>query len=92
MLIIRKRRQYKKDELRAIARGLDSTKLESIVDCLARDIPLHASQRDHQLKGEFCSFRECHISGDWLLIYRKHHNTLILELVRTGTHSDLFSK
>lgn len=35
-------------------------------------------------------FRECHINPDWLLIYRKDNDELILHLTRTRTHSDLF--
>ena len=34
--------------------------------------------------------RECHIQLDWLLVYKIVHETLILKLIRTGTHSDLF--
>ena len=34
--------------------------------------------------------RECHIEPDWLLVYQIVNDTLILKLIRTGTHSDLF--
>ncbi|MDE5737836.1 MAG: type II toxin-antitoxin system YafQ family toxin [Oscillospiraceae bacterium] len=46
--------------------------------------------KDHQLKGNFKGFRECHIEPDWLLIYKIYENQLILSLERTGSHSDLF--
>lgn len=61
---------------------------------LANDIPLPAKNKDHTLQGEFVGCRECHIRPDWLLIYRKTDNNelQILELARTGTHSDLFKK
>lgn len=36
--------------------------------------------------------RECHIQPDWLLIYQIDNNNLILNLVRMGSHSDLFKK
>ena len=51
---------------------------------------LSVKHRDHALTGEFKGFRECHITPDWLLVYRKFESTLILSLLRTGTHSDLF--
>ncbi|MBQ7154135.1 MAG: type II toxin-antitoxin system mRNA interferase toxin, RelE/StbE family [Synergistaceae bacterium] len=35
--------------------------------------------------------RECHINPDWLLVYRKDKKELILYLIHTGTHSDLFN-
>ena len=34
--------------------------------------------------------RELHIEPDWLLVYQIQKSELILRLVRTGTHSDLF--
>ena len=45
---------------------------------------------DHPLKGEYKGYRELHITPDWLLIYKIKDKELILELTRTGTHSDLF--
>lgn len=65
-------------------------KLEHIVEKLARGVPLHLEEKDHQLSGNFSDFRECHIEPDWLLIYRIYEDEVILELIRTGTHSDLF--
>lgn len=67
-------------------------KLEDIVEKLSRGIPLSAAQRDHQLTGNFVDFRECHIEQNWLLIYRIHDYELVLELIRTGTHNDLFGR
>jgi mRNA interferase YafQ len=43
---------------------------------------------DHALKGEYKDIREFHISGDLLVIYRVQDATL--ELLRIGTHSQLF--
>ena len=51
-------------------------------------------KKDLKLAGNLSGFRECHIKPDWLLIYGKEDNAElhILNLVRTGTHSDLFKK
>ena len=46
---------------------------------------------DHSLSGGYKGHRECHVNPDWLLIYKKVKDELTLYLVRTGTHSDLFS-
>lgn len=43
-----------------------------------------------QFKKDYNGMRECHIEPDWLLIYQIVRNELILNLVRTGSHSDLF--
>ena len=38
---------------------------------------------DHELKGNFICFRECHIRSDWLLIYLIEDDILILTLADT---------
>jgi mRNA interferase YafQ len=47
---------------------------------------------DHPLKGDWEDCRDCHVRGDWLLIYRivetKDGEEIIF--VRTGTHAELF--
>lgn len=51
---------------------------------------LRGRYRDHALKGEWAGYRELHISGDWLLVYRINEGRLQLVLTRTGSHDDLF--
>ena len=51
--------------------------------------PLPPEARDHKLKGDFSDCREFHISGDLLVIYKI--NNEILQLIRIGNHSELFS-
>jgi mRNA interferase YafQ len=56
---------------------------------LRASYPLAPAQRDHALQGgKWHGCRECHIQPDWLLVYRVRGQSL--ELVQTGTHSDLF--
>lgn len=62
--------------------------LKSFVTVLAIPSVLPQNNQDHNLKGNYKGFRECHIAPDWLLIYR--YNGEYLELSRTGTHADLF--
>ncbi|EJG57729.1 DNA damage inducible protein [Streptococcus pneumoniae 2072047] len=38
----------------------------------------------------FQGVRECHTQPDWLLVYKVDKSELILNLLRTGSHSDLF--
>ncbi len=71
-------------------RGLDMRRLHDAVTKLATGIPLDAHYKDHRLQGSLSTYRECHLDSDWLLVYHIHHEILILELVRTGTHSDIF--
>ena len=84
--------QYKKDLKLARKRHLPEEELNLVVFNLANDITLDAKYKDHELISNFKGFRECHIRPDWLLLYRKTDKgeLQILELARTGTHSDIF--
>ena len=62
---------------------------EAMVMLIANDAPLGPEWLDHALKGEWADHRECHIGGDFLLIYQLEVNWI--NFVRSGTHSELFS-
>lgn len=81
---------FKKDLKLAKKRGYDLSLLNNVVDTLAMGQPLAEKYKDHSLIGNYKGCRECHITPDWLLIYEISDNELILYLIRTGTHSDLF--
>ena len=78
--------KFKKDYKLAKKRGLDMRLLEYVID----ELLLDAKYLDHPLHGDYEGFNECHIQPDWLLIYGKDEEDLILTAVRTGTHTDLF--
>ncbi len=83
---------FKKDARLMKERGLEMEKLKTIVGMLAEGFCLPERCHDHALKGNLKEHRECHIESDWLLVYRIYNAELILELTRTGSHSDLFKK
>ena len=85
-------KQYKKDVKLAKKRNYKMEELYFVVEKLANDEILEERYHDHNLEGNWEGHRELHIRSDWLLIYQKKDNLLILELSRTGTHSDLFGK
>ena len=80
--------QFKRDVKRAKKRGKNTDRLKTVILLLARGRTLPAKYKDHQLKGVYKDCRECHVEPDWLLIYRVEGN--VRQLVRTGTHTDLF--
>lgn len=84
--------RFKKDYKLALNRGRDISKLDAVISALANGQPLEERYRDHALTGKWKRHRECHIEPDWLLIYLREDDTLVLTLSRTGTHSDLFKK
>ena len=57
---------------------------------VANDGPLPAQWRDHALRGEWADHRECHVGGDFLLIYQCDSSMVVF--VRAGTHSELFEE
>jgi mRNA interferase YafQ len=70
--------------------------LKSVILLLiANDGPLGPEWKDHPLKGEWSAFRECHIGGDFLLIYHVDDDagkSGMVDFVRAGTHSELFNE
>jgi mRNA interferase YafQ len=83
--------KYKKSLIICKKRGYNIEDLNTVIALLQKnDNPLPPKYKDHKLKGRFSTYRECHIAPDWLLIYRKTKKTLILLLVDTGKHNDLF--
>ncbi len=82
--------RFKKDLKTVQRQGKDLDKLFNVINILANDERLDPKFHDHLLSGNFEGCRECHIEPDWLLIYQIREEELILNLTRTGTHSDLF--
>ncbi len=74
----------------------DMRLLKSVILLLiANDGPLDPEWKDHPLKGEWSDFRECHIGGDFLLIYQVDDaagKSGTVDFVRVGTHSELFNE
>jgi len=63
---------------------------EAMLLLIANDGPLGPEWLDHPLKGNWIDHRECHIGGDFLLIYRADDRQIVF--VRAGTHADLFNE
>lgn len=84
--------QFKKDYKLALKRGCNPDRLQEIITLLIDEEPLPEKYRDHALADSrnYKGMRECHIEPDWLLIYKIEQKILILKLIRTGSHSDLF--
>jgi len=62
---------------------------------IAGDAPLGPEWKDHPLKGDWADYRECHVGGDFLLIYKIDdsvgRNGAVV-FTRAGTHSALFNE
>lgn len=84
--------QFKKDYKLALKRGCDPKELAEVISLLASQQQLPSKYKDHALENSrnYKGMRECHIKPDWLLIYKIYADRLVLGLIRTGSHSDLF--
>jgi mRNA interferase YafQ len=83
------RRDFKREKKGQHRRELDSL-VADVVSLLAEDQTLPTKNHDHALSGDWDDHRECHLKPDLLLIYRKLEGE-VLQLVRLGSHSELFS-
>ena len=88
MLDIAIHKAFTKDVKKAKLNPTNTAKLFLYISLLLNEEDLPAESKDHNLTGNYQDTREFHISGDLLVVYRIEENTL--ELLRLGTHSQLF--
>lgn len=88
MLDLAVHKAFTKDVKKAKLNPTNTAKLFLYISLLLNREELPNEARDHDLTGNYKDTREFHISGDLLVVYRVEENTL--ELLRLGTHSQLF--
>jgi mRNA interferase YafQ len=69
--------------------GKDMQDLIDALNLLATGKPMPEKYKDHQLGGNLKDLRECHIAPDWILMYKRDEDKLILLAIATGSHSGL---
>jgi len=79
--------QFKKDFKSIAKRGKNLDKIIDVIASLIWEEPLPTRCREHKLHGDWDDFMECHVEGDWVIIYRKEEGVKI-SFSCTGTHSD----
>ena len=82
--------RFKKNYKLMIKRGKNIELLDHVINLLMNGRKLDEKYRDYELTGFWNGYRECHIQPDWLLVYYVENEILVLTLVDTGSHSDLF--
>ena len=88
MLSIERHKQFIKDFSNCKISDKHFTKYILFIAKLIEQQELPPEAKDHSLEGDWSDFREFHISGDLLVIYKVDGN--VLSLVRIGSHSQLF--
>lgn len=91
MRVLRPSTQYKRDLKRIRNNKHKATELLKILIMLENEIPIPSEYRPHMLTGDYNGCMECHIEGDFLLIWFDH-KTNEIDLLRLGSHSELFGK
>lgn len=82
--------RFKRDVEKAKRSGKDVAKLTAIMATIIERRPIDPARGDHPLKGEWKGCRDCHVEGDWVLIYETTDSRAIFH--RTGTHSEVFGR
>lgn len=90
MLQLVRHKLFKKDITKITLTDQQFTKMIRYLCELAEGNELPIEANDHPLNGEWKTFREFHIGGDMLLIYRIDEEISQIVLVRIGSHSQLF--
>lgn len=90
---IKRSNNFKKQYKKVLKQGKDISKMEDVIGKLANGEQLDKKYKDHNLNDNkyYRGCRECHIEPDWLLVYKIINDELILYLIETGSHSDLFN-
>ena len=85
-------KSFQKNFKKVVRQGKDINKFKNILLKLANKEKLDQKYKDHRLIDNryFKDCRECHIEPDWLLVYKYLDDKLILVLVDTGSHSEVF--
>lgn len=90
MLVLVRTKTFLKDSKKARLSDKHYTRMVQYFSLLSQQESLPEEARDHSLKGEWENYREFHVSGDVLVIYRVNIEAQAVELVRIGSHSQLF--
>lgn len=64
--------------------------LKTAIQLLEQNGTLPSTYRPHKLSGQYNNCWECHLKGDWLLLWEQNDTQLTLLFTGTGTHSDIF--
>lgn len=85
---------FKKSLKKVLKQGKEFKKIKTIIVKLANKEELEIKYKNHELTDnkKFKNCKECHVEPDWLLVYKYYENDLILLLVETGSHSEIFKK
>lgn len=83
-------RKFDKAFKKCMKRGLDIERYKEVYKQLLESGTVSIEHRPHKLSGDYAGCWECHIQGDWILVWQQNDEELTLLLLETGSHSDIF--
>lgn len=89
MKVLKQSSQFKKDLKRIQHNPKKIEKLEIVLELLKESGTVPPEYQPHFLVGQYKGYMECHIEGDFLLIWIDE-NEDVIKLIRLGSHSELF--
>ena len=90
MYTIRMTKTFRRDVERCHKRGYNMELLKTAIRLLEADGALPKEYRPHKLSGNHEGTWECHLKGDWLMLWEQNDTELTLLFTGTGSHADLF--
>jgi mRNA interferase YafQ len=63
-------KRFRRDYAKMKRSGRKIAKLHAVMGLLVDGKPLPPKYRDHSLQGEWQHVRDCHIEGNWVLLYQ----------------------
>ena len=88
---LRTTNKFEKSVKRCIRRNCPMDELRKVMSLLVETGTLPINYHPHKLQGKKGNVTwECHILPDWLLVWEQYDEELIMLMLDTGTHSDLF--
>ena len=91
MKLLKPSTQFRKDYKKIANNPQKVAAFQRIANYLISEIPIPPIHRPHTLKGKYNGYMECHIESVFLLIWMDEEEGIV-ELVRLGSHSELFKK
>ena len=71
-------------------RGKDMSKIDTVILGLVNEIPLSGKYYEHPLHNNYEGTLECHIEGDWIMLYERNETAKMILFMDAGTHQDIF--
>ncbi|MBI2635876.1 type II toxin-antitoxin system YafQ family toxin [Candidatus Peregrinibacteria bacterium] len=93
MRIARFAKRFRRDYAKAQRSGKNISKLDTVMHMLVDGVFLPSKYKDHALHGVWQDMRDCHIEGNWVLVYElaiSDDGSDIIIFHATDTHENIF--